>query len=168
MTVLLLSFALSSCLVPQSVEQNATQHTVPIIDLTQLSGALLTPTVPLYLRGPDDIAQQCNCRLELVIPVIKDEDPTIDVQARWFVDYDLGTTLSQSPVQTTDFPGSFTNPSVIRGPVTFTLDADARGLSTGPHVVEMIVAERQGFATDNVDPAHRALVPQFDATTFKV
>jgi hypothetical protein len=151
------------------VDPNATQHTVPIIDLTQLPSAVLTPTIPLYRQGPDDIVQQCNCRLDLVILVIKDPDPTIDVQARWFVDYDLGTTQSQSPASTQDFPGSFNNPEALtRGPVTFELDADARGLTDTTHVVEMVVAERQGFAPDTVAPAHRALLPQFDATTFKV
>ncbi|HZX66770.1 MAG TPA: hypothetical protein VFE76_15315 [Myxococcales bacterium] len=169
--VLLLSFALSSCLVPQSVDPDTTRlPTVPVIDLTQLPSHMLIPMIPLYKQSQADVDQGCVCHLQLVIPVVKEDDPTVDVEARWFLDYDLGNPASHANVSRQDFQGSFTNPAVTRGPVTFDLDADSRGLAPGPHVVEVMIAETAAFAADTEQPPFRALKinPPFDATTFKI
>jgi hypothetical protein len=170
-TVLLLSVALSGCLVPQSVDPDTTRlPTVPVIDLSQLPSHMLIPMLPLYKQSQVDVDQGCVCHLQLVIPVIKEDDPTVDVQARWFLDYDLGIPGSQRPILTQNFQGSFSDPAVTRGPVTLDLDADSLGLAEGPHVVEMMIAERAAFAADTQQPPFRALVvrPPFDATTFKM
>jgi hypothetical protein len=170
-TVLLLSFALSSCLVPQSVDPDTTRlPTVPVIDLTQLPSHMLIPMIPLYKQSDVDRAEGCTCHLQLIIPVIKEDDPTVDVLARWFLDYDLGTPASWPPISQVPFQGSFDNVAVTRGPVVLDLDADSRGLAPGPHIIEMMIAETAAFAPDTQQPAFRALIakPPFDATTFKI
>ncbi|MFL5450746.1 MAG: hypothetical protein ACJ78V_02455 [Myxococcales bacterium] len=170
MTVLLLSFALSSCLVPQSVDPDTTGlPTVPVIDLTQLPSHMLIPMIPLYKQSQVDVDQGCVCHLQLVVPVVKEDDPTVDVEARWFLDYDLGNPATQPRVFTQDFPGSFNSSATIRGALTFDLNADARGIPPNTsHVIEVMLAERQGFALDTQSPPQRALLPGFDATTFKI
>jgi len=171
--VVLLGLGLSGCLVPQSVEQNdnaSRQHTVPIIDLSSLPSYLSSPSIPVYLQGTDDVGPQCHCHLQLQVPNITDQDPTIDLQARWYVDYDLGTPPSQLPAAVpTDLPGSFSQPGLSRGGVAFDIDADA--LAPGIHVIELVVAEKQGFAPDNANNVilpHRSLLLGFDGTTLKI
>jgi hypothetical protein len=146
------------------------QHTVPVIDLSSLPTYFMAPTIPLYKQAQDDRTQQCRCELQLIIPGVNDDDPTIDLQARWYVDYDLGTPQSQLPANIQDLPGSFNAAGRARGPVTFNFDADQLGLAAGPHVIEVVIAERQGFAPDSdqsVNFPHRSLVSGFEGTTFK-
>jgi hypothetical protein len=169
-------FALSACLVPQSVDPVTTRpHTVPTIDLASLPGYMYSPEVPIYLQGPADtsVSPQCRCVLRLQIPVVKDDDPTIDLEARWFVDYDInGSALSQAPANTQILGGSFTDPGLARGPVTFDFDPFLSGISKDDsvHVIEMVIAEQQGFATDasGRPPPRRALLPGWDGSTFKI
>ncbi|TMB32581.1 MAG: hypothetical protein E6J61_07280 [Deltaproteobacteria bacterium] len=154
------------------MEQNdnaSRQHTVPIIDLSSLPSYLSSPSIPVYLQGTDDVGPQCHCHLQLQVPNITDQDPTIDLQARWYVDYDLGTPPSQLPAAVpTDLPGSFSQPGLSRGGVAFDIDADA--LAPGIHVIELVVAEKQGFAPDNANVIlpHRSLLLGFDGTTLKI
>jgi hypothetical protein len=166
----LLAAGSSACLVPQSVDANSSQHTVPVIDVSSVPNYFMTPTIPTYLQSPEDKTQQCRCQLRFVIPTVTDDDPTIDVQARWYVDYDLGTPGSQGPANIQDLPGSFSDPGKARGPVTFNFDADQLGLVAGLHVIEVVIAERQGFAGDNdsnVSFPHRSLLQGWNATTLK-
>jgi len=167
----LLGAGLSACLVPQSVDGADTrQHTVPVIDLSSLPSYFLAPTTPLYKQAQDDKTQQCRCQLQLQIPVVNDDDPTVDLQARWYIDYDLGTPQSQLPASTEDIAGSFTTAGRSRTGPRFSFDADALGLNVGPHVIEVVIAERQGFAADNdqrVNFPHRSLLSGFEGTTFK-
>jgi hypothetical protein len=169
--VALLAAGLSACLVPQSVDQgNTGPHTIPVIDLSQLPIYFMAPTSPLYKQAQDDKTQQCRCQLQLQIPVVNDDDPTIDLQARWYIDYDLGTPPSQLPANTQDLAGSFTTQGRSRTGPTFNFDADTLGLNAGLHVIEVVIAERQGFAGDNdqtVNFPHRSLKPGFEGTTFK-
>jgi hypothetical protein len=174
-SVVLLGVGFSGCLVPQSVDANDTRpHTVPIIDLTSLPLYFASPSVPLYLQGSDDRAQQCHCHLQVTVPAVKDVDPTVDLQARWFLDYDVNIAGSQNVLTQQDLPGSLNSDRIIRDEKpTFDLDADALGLSPGPHVIEVVVAERQGFVPDNVSvpTPHRALRTDsggWDGTTLKI
>jgi hypothetical protein len=156
-------------------------HTVPTIDLAQLPAYLLAPKVPVYLPGTTDLSSSppCRCILHFVIPVIKDDDPTVNLEARWFVDYDLnGSAQSQAPAAVQVLAGSFNPTGLTRGPVVFDFDPVAHNISTtdtvngSPHVIEMVIAEQQGFAPDTQNPPpvppHRALLPGWDGTTFKI
>ena len=95
--VALLAAAVSACLVPQSVDSNDTrQHTVPVIDLASLPPYFMAPTNPLYKQAQDDRTQQCRCQLQLVIPVVTDDDPTIDLQSpEYFWNSDTWTVASK-------------------------------------------------------------------------
>jgi hypothetical protein len=158
-----------ACLVPQSVDPESTRpHTVPLIDLMQLQDYWYTPQVVLYQQSPTDQALNCHCELQLQIPAIKEPDPTVTLEGRWFVDYDI-TNSQQSWVDNPKFPGAFNSTADVRGPATFNFNADAPKLSTTAHVVEFIVAEQDGFNTDtNVKPHHRSLNPGWDASTLRL
>ena len=174
--------ALSACLVPQSVDPADTRtHTVPIIDLRNLPTYLLTPVVPVYLQGTDDLksSPQCKCVLNIQIPAIKEDDPTVNLEARWFVDYNLnGSAPSQLRALTQVLPGSFNVPGTFRGPVVFVFDPVGRGITVdparepngSPHVIEMVFAEQQGFAADSASTLfpNRTLLPDWDGSTFKI
>jgi hypothetical protein len=173
--VVLLGLGLAGCLVPQSVDSNDTRpHTVPIIDLASLPLYFMSPTVPLYLQGSNDVTQQCHCHLQVTVPAVKDIDPTVDLQARWFLDYDVNIAGSQLVRSTQELPGSLNSNAIIREEkLTFDLDPDGLGLAPGPHVIEVVLAERQGFVPDSVSvpTPHRALRNDsggWDGTTIKI
>lgn len=169
--VLALAFLLTAgCLVPQSVDPITTRpHTVPRVDLTTLPDYLLEPSIPL---DPQEIADAnanppCHCRLDVTIPDIIADDPTVDVDVRVFVDYDLNVPRSQPPVLTIHLPGKFDSMATIR-PLTAPLSFDqARLGGPGTHVVELVLGETAGFAPDTVSPPHRAMLSDYEASTFK-
>src|SRR5207237_7522078 len=69
------------CLVPQSVDPIATRpHTIPRVDLTKLPNYMFQPFLPLDPQGPADVTASppCQCRLDVNIPVIIADDPTVD------------------------------------------------------------------------------------------
>ena len=177
----LLWIAFSGCLVLQSVDPADTRpHTVPIIDLMNLPPYMLTPQVAVYLPTQADLAHSppCKCILHFEIATIKEEDPTVDLEARWFVDYNLnGTATSQLSIARQTLTGAF-NSNPFRGPVVFDFDPVLLGIAVDPvkepngqlHVIEMVIAEAQGFATD-ADPQvfpNRSLKPGWDGTTYKI
>src|SRR5205814_6054751 len=85
-------FLSGGCLVPQSVDPVATRpHTVPRVDLTKLPDYMLEPLLTLDPQGPADVAANppCQCRLDVSIPAVIADDPTVDIDVRVFVDYDL-------------------------------------------------------------------------------
>src|SRR5207237_10272017 len=111
MCVLALALLLAEgCLVPQSVDPIATRaHTVPRVNLANLPDYLLEPSIPLDPQESGDLAANppCHCRLDVSIPEIIADDPTVDVDVRVFVEYDVNIPRSQSPVQTVHLTGSF-------------------------------------------------------------
>ncbi len=163
-----LLLAAEGCLLPQSVDPISTRpHTIPRVDLKNLPDYLLQPSLLLYPQGPNDVAPGCHCVLDVKIPAIIADDPTVNVEARWFVDYDLNVPSSQRRVATVVLPGSFQTSETTRGPLEFVIDADGLGLSSGTHVVELVLAEQAGFAADTVFPFQRATKPDYESSTFK-
>jgi len=167
--VALLALGSSACLVPQSVDaSDTTPHTVPVIDLSSLPIQFMTPSNILYKQTDNDKAQGCHCRMQLLIPAVNDDDPTVDLEARWYLDYDLGNPPSEAPVFQQVLPGSFTNSGRTRTGVAFDFDADALQVGVGKHVVEVVIAERQAF--DDTLAAlfpHRSLKKDFEGTSLK-
>src|SRR5205814_8832196 len=103
-------FLSGGCLVPQSVDPVTTRpHTVPRVDLANLPRYLLAPFVPLDPQGPADVIANppCQCRLDVTSLVMIVDDPTVDVDVRVFVDYDLNVPQSQLPVLTLHRAGDF-------------------------------------------------------------
>jgi hypothetical protein len=162
-------FLAQGCLVPQSVDPIATRpHTVPRVDLTKLPEYLLEPSLPLDPQEAADVAANppCHCRLDVSIPAIIADDPTVDIDVRVFVDYDLNVPRSQSPILTVRLPGSFESPETTRALPVLSFD-EARLGGTGLHVVELVLGEAAGFAPDTVSPPHRAMLPDFESSAFK-
>ena len=89
----------------------------------------------------------CHCDLELTIPFVEEDDPTVTLQIRWFIDYNPAVPATVRPWQDYSLDGSFDNPSTIRALTqTFDFDADAAGIVTnGIHIVTAVVGEKTGF-----------------------
>ncbi len=156
------------CLMPQSVDPaNTRPHTIPRVDVINLPDYLLKPTMLLYPRGPAD-PTSCHCVLDVSISIIAD-DPTVNVEGRLFVDYDLSVPTSQRRVDTKVLEGDFQSSKTTRGPVHFTIDADQFGLTPTPdiHVFELVLAEQAGFAADSVSPPQRATNPGYESSVLK-
>jgi len=155
------------CLMPQSVDPaNTRPHTIPRVDLTGLFDYMFKPTMLLYPRGQNDPAN-CHCVLKVKIPTIVADDPTVNVEGRLFVDYDLAVPTSQRRLKTVPLDGDFQSSETTRGPVELDIDADVDGLASGIHVYELVLAEQQGFALDSVFPPQRATKPTWDSSLLK-
>ena len=165
-----LALAAGGCLVPQSVDPESTRpHTIPRVDLTNLPDYFLRPEMLLYPQGSSDQTSNptCHCELVVHIPRVIADDPTVNVEARWFVDYDLAVPRSQSPVSTVVIPGSFQTSAPSRTMPDFVINADALGLLAGTHIVELVMAEQAGFDVDTMFPPHRATKTDYEASTLK-
>ena len=158
------------CLMPQSVDPaNTRPHTIPRVDLTKLPNYLLQPALTLDPQEKADVTSNppCHCQLDVGISAIIADDPTVDVDVRVFVDYDVNVPRSQPPVSTLRLPGSFTVSDTTRflsAPIPF--DSSRLG-GPGLHVVELVIGETGGFAADTVFPPHRAMLSTFESSTFK-
>ncbi len=167
MSAALLVALAPGCLMPQSVDPAQTRpHTIPRVDLKGLPPYLLKPQMTLYPHGPMDPIS-CRCVLDIDLNVIAD-DPTVNVEGRLFVDYDLAVPTSQRRIDTRVLEGSFqSSPSDTMRPARLTIDADQFGLTSGPHVFEFVLAEQQGFDADSVTPPQRATKPGWDSSVLK-
>jgi hypothetical protein len=160
--------AQEGCLVPQAVEPVSTApNTPPRIVLDSIPDYLLKPTLTLYRKGFDDGA--CHCQLALKIPQVAHDDASLDLEARWFVDYDrskVPTTLVRSTVP---LDGDFDDPTrLVRGPVEFTFDTDALGIGeNGFHTVEVVIADRRAFDDTSTTLPHRAMREGFEAAVYR-
>jgi hypothetical protein len=162
------SLLLSSCLVPQSVEPDTTRpHTVPRVDRSQLPSFFLQPSILLYPRGSSDIAANCHCHLQLPNITIIAEDPTVNVEGRWFVDYDISVPRSQAPFRHDTLVGDFITTDTTRQYPSVGIDADALGLTTGSHVIQLVLAEQAGFAPPETPPPNQAVLPSYESSVFQ-
>jgi hypothetical protein len=152
---------------PQSVDPSTTRpHTIPRVDLTGLSEYMFKPTMLLYPQGPND-PTSCHCVLKIRIPTIIVDDPTVNVEGRLFVDYDVSVPASQRRLKTVTLAGDFLSTEPTRGPVEIDIDADVDGLASGIHVYELVLAEQQGFALESVFPPQRATKPDYESSVLK-
>ena len=167
MSAVLLAALGTGCLIPQSVDPIQTRpHTVPRVDPTTLPPYLLQPFLTLDPQQLAD-ASPCHCQLEVDVGNIIADDPTVDIEIRVFLDYDLNVPSTQPPIDRITLPGSFNNPSTTRSltsPLIFDL---AKLRAPGMHVIELVFGEREGFASTDVSPPQRAMLPGFESSTFK-
>lgn len=151
---LALATLLEGCLVPQSVDPITTRvHQPPRIPLSSIHADLLAPVLTAYRQGPTDVSQGCHCTLDLILP-IEEDDTSADLEARWFIDYDVNNLGSTGFIQRNPLSGSLDNVTA-RGPVVYTVQPDA--LSNGIHVIEMVVAEQSGFVDISTTQPNRAV-----------
>jgi len=157
------------CLVPQSVDEIKTRpHTIPRVDLTKLPDYLLQPVLFLDPQGPADLVSNptCHCELDVSIPAIIADDPTVDVEVRIFIDYNVNVTTSQRPADRIPLPGSFEVSDTTRSLPRLVFDSSKLG-GDGLHVVELVMGEAAGFASTTVFPPQRAMLPTYESSTFK-
>ena len=132
---------------------------------------LLPPILTLTRQGASDFAQtpRCHCQLEFNGLVVEEQDATISLQARWFIDYDV-TVPSSTRVWLTDvLAGNFDDVTATERPLRlFTLDADAVGIVTsGPHVVEVVVGESDGFDPASTTQPNRAMKAGYTPAVYR-
>ena len=137
------------CLVPQSVDPIVTvAHPAPHFVLESIPTYLLPPILQLYRAGSTDLSATppCHCELELSVPYVEEDDPTVVLEARWFIDYDVGVPASVRPWQRSTLDQGFDTSGTIRQLAPFNFDADAAGIaSSGIHTVEVFVGETAGY-----------------------
>src|SRR5689334_9259557 len=105
------------CLVPQTIDPKvATPHPPPHFVVETIPAYLLAPVLTLTRQGAGDAVQTppCHCQLEFNGLVVEEQDPTITLEARWFIDYDV-TVPSSTRVWLTDvLQGTFDDATAIQ------------------------------------------------------
>lgn len=165
-TAVLLCALLGGCLVPQAVDRDSTTpHHPPRIVIDQIPLNLLGPYVTL-VRAPRDT---CRCELELTIPQVAEDDPTIDIDGRWFIDYDPRNSATWG-YRGTSLGGTFDDFSkVLRPGPGFAVDPDTLGLADGFHSVEILLAEHGAFDDNAQNPQapNRTLFKGFESASYR-
>jgi hypothetical protein len=166
--------AQAGCLIPQSVDpKDAGPHAPPHVVVENIPDYLLAPVLTLRRQGTVDATQNppCHCVLEFTGISVADEDPTIDLTARWFVDYDATKPATVFPRAQEELPGNFNDvtQTVRELKNVFQLDADAMNIVTsGTHIVELVVGEKTGFDTTSAaSQPNRSMLPGFVSAIYK-
>jgi hypothetical protein len=160
------------CLVPQSIEpKNTVPHPPPHFVVEAIPTYLTPPILTLDRQGTVDASQTppCHCVLDFGGLVVEEDDPTITLEARWFIDYDV-TVPSSLRVWTTDrMDGTFNDPTATqRNLRVFSFDADeVLILTSGQHVVEVVVGEVDGFDPSSTTQPNRAMKPGYTAALYR-
>jgi hypothetical protein len=156
-----------SCMIPQTVDAiTESPHPPPHIVQESIQPYLLTRLLTLYQQGSTD-TPPCHCKLEFDSLTVEEQDSTITLEARWFVDYDpsgsTGIVFSQRIEP--DF-NNVTN--TIRPLLTFTFDPTLfPGITSGTHIVEVVVGETTGFDPASTTLPNRAMKQGYTSSTYK-
>jgi len=169
----MLAFSLlvqSACLIPQQIVElgaDAGPHPAPHFVLPSLPSDLLVPILILNRQGSAD---SCVCHLVISAPSVFEEDTSVTLLAKWFVDYDASkqpTTVVRKPaIQIT---GNFDATNAVR-PIndTFTFNADNLGFTINDvHVVELLVGDRYGFDDSATAFPERTMKPGYEAALYR-
>jgi hypothetical protein len=169
MILLVLVCAQASCLVPQSVEPElSVPHPTPYFLVGIFPAYLLAPVLTLVRQGSAD-APPCHCVLDFNPLTVHEDDPTITLEVRWFVDYNPAIPATTGQRSTQLLEGTFDDPLLVdRTLQTFSLDADAAGITTsGVHVVEVVVGETDGFDRASTTQPNRAMKPGYTPAVYR-
>ena len=161
-----------SCMVPQTIDAIVeSPHPAPHIVLESIQPYLLARVLTLYQQGSTDLAAspQCHCRLEFDSLSVQEQDSTVTLEARWFIDYDTANIPSTRIAFSEQIAPNFDNVTqTIRPLRTFAFDAAAAGIvSSGVHVVEVVIGETTGFDPASTTLPNRAMKQGFTASTYK-
>ncbi len=170
--VMVCALASPSCLMPQSVDPIVeVPHPPPHFVLESIPDYLLVPRLELYRQGSFDAAQvpPCHCKLELVIPFVEEDDPTVTLEARWFVDYDPLVPRLSAEVNSERLTGDFNSPFTLRTmQKRFNFDADLLGITTnGTHTVDVMIAETAAYDDNSTTRPRRTLKPGYTADEYR-
>ena len=165
------------CLVPQTVDPKVVSpHPPPHFVVEKIQSYLLAPVLTLIRQGTVDAAQTppCRCRLEFGGVdglVVEEDDPTITLQARWFLDYDAASPSSTLIWNSETLPGNFDDVTAVERSLqtpSFLLDADEKLIFTsGVHVVEVVVGESDGFDPSSTTQPNRAMKPGYTPAVYR-
>ena len=149
-----------SCLIPQTVDPIVpAPHPAPYF--VQIPSYLSPPQLTLIRQGAVDaaLAPACHCQLWFDGLRVQEDDPTITLLAKWFVDYDVTNPSSTRPWTTDRMDGTFDDATaVVRTVPTFPFDADVVGIVTsGVHLVEVVIGEIDGFDPSSTTQPNRAM-----------
>jgi hypothetical protein len=165
--------AQAGCLIPQTVDAIvASPHAPPQIVPENMPPYLLPRVLTLFQQGASDVSASppCHCHLEFDGLSVEEPDSTVTLEARWFVDYDPSNIPSTRFVRTPDpVPGNFNDATQTTRPLpTFSFDAAELGIvSSGLHVVEVVVGETTGFDPASTTLPNRAMLQGYTAATYK-
>jgi hypothetical protein len=133
-----------SCLVPQSVDPIlVSPHPAPHFVEQSIPPYLVAPILQLVRQGSQDL--NCHCVIEIPALPIEEDDPTVDLEARWFVDY--AAVGSHAIARRDVLQGTFNDATaILRTLNKFDFNADDYGIvSNGVHVLSVVVGESAGF-----------------------
>jgi hypothetical protein len=134
-------------MVPQTIDPITAQpHPPPQFLVSEMSTSVTgVPQLQLFSQ---EQGGACHCQLDLTQLYVYEADPTIDLIARWFLDYNVSVTRTIGLVRPQEtLQGTFNDATATRRPLTsFIFDAAALGItSSGSHVLEVVVGESGGF-----------------------
>jgi len=160
------------CLVPQTIDPIvASPHPAPHFVVETIPSYLLSPVLTLIRQGAGDasLTPPCHCQLDFNGLVVEEDDATVSLEARWFIDYDVANPSSTRVWFTEALDGTFDDvTAIVRTLRTFTLDADAVGIVTsGFHVVEVVVGEKDGFDPSSTAQPNRAMKQGYTAAVYR-
>ena len=165
--------AQAGCLIPQTVDPIvASPHAPPQFVPENMPPYLLARVLTLFQQGASDVSASppCRCHLEFDGLTIEEPDSTVTLVVKWFVDYDPSNLPSTRPVFGEDnLLGNFNDVTLTTRPLaTYVFDAAGEGIVTsGLHVVEVVVGEKDGFDPASTTLPNRAMKEGFTAATFK-
>lgn len=160
-------------MIPQTIEPivttpHAPPHFVPENDIPQ---NLLPRVLTLFQQGSNDVAARppCHCRLDFDGIIVEEPDATVTLDVLWFIDYDPSNLASTQPVFSETLEGDFNNVTkTTRNLRTFRFDAASFGIvSSGLHVVEVVVGENGGFDPASTTLPHRAMKQGYSSANYK-
>ena len=150
-----------ACLVPQNVEPIKSVDATPRFALSSFPTDLLdTPIIALFRQGSKDatLTPPCHCEIEIPPLPFEEDDPTVEVTVRWFLDYELAVPRSLAALANHGrvIKGTFDDPTAtLRTTDKFDFDADALGIATsGIHRLDVVVGETAAF-----DPSSDVALP---------
>jgi hypothetical protein len=164
---------LAGCLLPQSVDPIDTRaHIPPSILVESIPTDQLAPLLPLDHTTSTDTAVRCKCSINLTVNQIEEDDPAVDLVARWFVDYDVNVPRSVAIVKQIPLAGTFDNTQKFRGPVVYEFQPDAVGIASNDssvHMIDLVVGETVGFDDNKTAPAppFRTMKAGYEAAVYR-
>jgi hypothetical protein len=165
--------AQAGCLIPQTVEAIVqTPHAPPqIVPENNIPQTLLARVLTLFHQGSADVSASppCHCRLDFEGITVAEPDATVTLDVFWFIDYDPSNIASTQPVFSETLEGDFDNLDLTtRNLGTFRFEpADFGIVSSGQHVVEVVVGESIGFDPASTTLPHRAMKQGYASANYK-
>lgn len=159
--VIVCALANHSCLVPQSVDAIVeSPHPAPLVE--SVPSYLSQPVLTLYRQGSFDASQTppCHCSLTFDQIVVEEDDPTVNLQVKWFIDYNSNNLATVRTWDDKPLSGTFNDPTLLKRTLpSFNFDADAFGIvQEGTHRFDVVIGEAGKFDPTSTTQPNRAML----------